>query len=83
METYFFVFLQVDERKRRLEQHHGEIQTLKVSWLALLNELLASINDKFSTFFAALGCAGEVSLDYEKEVKFICSWNLKGMVGSW
>lgn len=58
---------QVDERKRRLEQHHGEIQTLKVSWIALLNELLASINDKFSTFFAALGCAGEVSLDYEKE----------------
>ncbi|XP_071845736.1 structural maintenance of chromosomes protein 5-like [Apostichopus japonicus] len=61
---------EVGEKKQHMERHHREIESLKVSWQTQLKELLASINSKFSTFFAKLNCAGEVSLDYEAEEDF-------------
>ncbi|XP_063931554.1 structural maintenance of chromosomes protein 5-like [Zophobas morio] len=40
----------------------NEIGALKVTWLTPLNEMLKEVNEKFSTFFRSIGCAGEVLL---------------------
>ncbi|XP_022244453.1 structural maintenance of chromosomes protein 5-like isoform X3 [Limulus polyphemus] len=49
-------------KMQHLEQLKKKIEEIKQLWLPCLEELISHINMKFRKYFAALGCAGEVTL---------------------
>jgi len=60
----------VDDEDLNLNELKAEIEKIKGEWLPPLQELVQKINNSFKTYFAEIGCAGEVELiqneDYDK-----------------
>ncbi|KZT37531.1 P-loop containing nucleoside triphosphate hydrolase protein [Sistotremastrum suecicum HHB10207 ss-3] len=60
----------IEKKERAYLRIEKNINTAKAEWLPALQELVDSINEKFSAAFDRIGCAGEVRIseneDYEK-----------------
>ncbi|XP_014701482.3 structural maintenance of chromosomes protein 5 isoform X2 [Equus asinus] len=54
-------------KKVELDQYRESISQVKERWLNPLKELVEKINEKFSSFFSSMQCAGEVDLHTENE----------------
>jgi len=53
---------EISRKKGSNADYWKNIQRIKEQWIPQISELVESINDKFSTFFRGMNCAGEVSL---------------------
>ncbi|KAJ7335530.1 hypothetical protein JRQ81_013471 [Phrynocephalus forsythii] len=64
--------LELEEKKKELDNYRQNISQVKERWLNPLKQLVDQINEKFSHFFSSMQCAGEVDLhtaneeDYDK-----------------
>ncbi|XP_019586163.1 structural maintenance of chromosomes protein 5 isoform X1 [Rhinolophus sinicus] len=54
-------------KKDELDKYRENISQVKERWLNPLKELVGKINEKFSSFFSSMQCAGEVDLHIENE----------------
>ncbi|XP_021007402.1 structural maintenance of chromosomes protein 5 isoform X3 [Mus caroli] len=54
-------------KKVELDEYRENISQVKERWLNPLKELVEKINEKFSSFFSSMQCAGEVDLHTENE----------------
>uniref|UniRef100_A0A671EF33 Structural maintenance of chromosomes protein 5 n=1 Tax=Rhinolophus ferrumequinum TaxID=59479 RepID=A0A671EF33_RHIFE len=54
-------------KKVELDKYRENISQVKERWLNPLKELVEKINEKFSSFFSSMQCAGEVDLHTENE----------------
>ncbi|XP_054843000.1 structural maintenance of chromosomes protein 5 isoform X2 [Eublepharis macularius] len=59
--------LELQEKKKELNDFRQNISQVKEKWLNPLKELVDRINNKFSSFFRSMHCAGEVDLHTENE----------------
>ncbi|XP_022091241.1 structural maintenance of chromosomes protein 5-like [Acanthaster planci] len=57
----------VERSQQQMDRKLSEIDDMKQHWKEDLNGLIADINQQFSNFFEAMGCAGEVKLQYDSE----------------
>nr|XP_056703901.1 structural maintenance of chromosomes protein 5 [Euleptes europaea] len=62
--------LELQEKKKELEDFRQNISQVKEKWLNPLKQLVDRINDKFSSFFSSMHCAGEVDLHTENEEEY-------------
>lgn len=53
----------LEDANKSLGSMDKDVQSAKRQWLEPLQELIGKINEKFSSAFARIGCAGEVSID--------------------
>lgn len=51
-----------EKKKQKLDDHQSNYEQLKNDWLQKVEDMIKDINEKFSTLFMQLKCAGEVSL---------------------
>nr|CAD2175682.1 unnamed protein product [Meloidogyne enterolobii] len=58
----------------------NKMDTELASWLEQLRPMIDSINEKFSQFFATLGCVGEVRFDEPENKYSISEYGIKIMV---
>ncbi|TFK43988.1 P-loop containing nucleoside triphosphate hydrolase protein [Crucibulum laeve] len=60
----------IEERQRKADKVERQIKTARDNWKPALEQLVASIGEKFSAAFDRIGCAGEIRIseheDYEK-----------------
>lgn len=54
----------IAENTDKIERMAKEIEELKEKWLQPLQQLIEKINTNFSSYFAAMDCAGEVTLSH-------------------
>ncbi|KAM9641910.1 structural maintenance of chromosomes protein 5 isoform 2-T2 [Trichechus inunguis] len=54
-------------KKVELDKYRENISQVKERWLNPLKELVEKINEKFSSFFSSMQCAGEVDLHTDNE----------------
>ena len=52
----------IERRHRNINEKMQTMTELKDAWMENLNRLISRINDNFSSHFASMGFAGEVSL---------------------
>ncbi|XP_060093430.1 structural maintenance of chromosomes protein 5 [Heteronotia binoei] len=62
--------LELQEKKKELNDFRQNISQVKEKWLNPLKQLVDRINDKFSSFFSSMQCAGEVDLHTENEEEY-------------
>ncbi|XP_044302315.1 structural maintenance of chromosomes protein 5 isoform X3 [Varanus komodoensis] len=62
--------LELEEKKKELDNYKQNISEVKERWLNPLKQLVDKINEKFSSFFSSMQCAGEVDLYTEKEEEY-------------
>ncbi|XP_077200942.1 structural maintenance of chromosomes protein 5 [Paroedura picta] len=62
--------LELQEKKKELDEFRQNISQVKEKWLNPLKQLIDQINDKFSSFFSSMQCAGEVDLHTENEEEY-------------
>ncbi|XP_053154068.1 structural maintenance of chromosomes protein 5 isoform X2 [Hemicordylus capensis] len=62
--------LELEEKKKELEDYRKNISQVKERWLNPLKQLVDKINEKFSTFFSSMQCAGEVDLHTDNEEEY-------------
>ena len=53
---------QVTALGENVQKHRTETDVVKQRWLGPLTDIIGQINTNFSGYFAAMRCAGEVSL---------------------
>ncbi|KAM9829174.1 structural maintenance of chromosomes protein 5 [Syngnathus typhle] len=58
------------EKNAAFTAFRQKMSQAKENWLNPLKQLLEQINDKFSDFFHAIKCAGEVDLHFENEEEY-------------
>ena len=58
----------MEKSKEWIERQQAEIDNVAQMWKEELNRLISEVSQKFSNFFEAMGCAGEVKLQFENEV---------------
>ncbi|XP_063151213.1 structural maintenance of chromosomes protein 5 isoform X2 [Candoia aspera] len=79
--------VELEEKKKELDSYRQNISEVKERWLNPLKQMIDQINEKFSSFFRSMQCAGEIDLHTENEeeydkygirirVKFRCSTEL-------
>ncbi|KAM8792563.1 structural maintenance of chromosomes protein 5, partial [Eudromia elegans] len=61
---------ELEEKKNVLENYKQNISQVKEKWLSPLKNLVEQINEKFSSFFSSMQCAGEVDLHVENEEEY-------------
>uniref|UniRef100_A0A8D0GQR5 Structural maintenance of chromosomes protein 5 n=1 Tax=Sphenodon punctatus TaxID=8508 RepID=A0A8D0GQR5_SPHPU len=61
---------ELEQKKNDLEKYRQDISQAKERWLNPLKQLVEQINEKFSHFFSAMQCAGEVDLHAENEEEY-------------
>lgn len=54
----------IEEKIVQQEKMSKEIEELQKKWLQPLEQLIEKINANFSAYFAAMDCAGEVTLSH-------------------
>lgn len=57
-----------------VEQQSSDLETVKKTWLEPLRELVASVNEKFSSYFSQMKCAGQVRLKEHDTVRRQTVW---------
>ncbi|XP_071794397.1 structural maintenance of chromosomes protein 5-like isoform X1 [Asterias amurensis] len=57
----------MEKSKEWIERQQAEIDNVAQMWKEELNRLISEVSQKFSNFFEAMGCAGEVKLQFENE----------------
>ncbi|XP_066470209.1 structural maintenance of chromosomes protein 5 [Tiliqua scincoides] len=62
--------LELEGKKKELEDYRQSISQVKEQWLNPLKQLIDQINEKFSSFFRSMQCAGEVDLHTENEEEY-------------
>lgn len=62
--------LDLEGKKKELEDYRQSISQVKEQWLNPLKQLIDQINEKFSSFFRSMQCAGEVDLHTENEEEY-------------
>ncbi|XP_007441975.1 structural maintenance of chromosomes protein 5 isoform X1 [Python bivittatus] len=62
------VTIELEEKKKELDSYRQNISQVKERWLNPLKQMVDQINEKFSSFFSSMQCAGEVDLHTENEV---------------
>ncbi|KAJ6669575.1 hypothetical protein lerEdw1_000124 [Lerista edwardsae] len=62
--------LELEGKKKELEDYRKSISQVKEQWLNPLKQLVDQINEKFSSFFRSMQCAGEVDLHTENEEEY-------------
>ncbi|XP_067207450.1 structural maintenance of chromosomes protein 5 [Linepithema humile] len=67
----------IEEKTVELEKISKEIEELKKKWLQPLEELVEKINANFSAYFAAMDCAGEVTLSHGENPMDFDQYGLK------
>ncbi|KAM8983398.1 structural maintenance of chromosomes protein 5 [Ara ararauna] len=60
----------LEEKKKELDNYRQNISQVKERWLNPLKKLIEQINEKFSNFFSAMQCVGEVDLHVENEEEY-------------
>ncbi|XP_054253445.1 structural maintenance of chromosomes protein 5 [Indicator indicator] len=60
----------LEEKKNELDNYKQNISQVKERWLNPLKKLIEQINEKFSYFFNAMQCVGEVDLHVENEEEY-------------
>ncbi|KAM9207536.1 structural maintenance of chromosomes protein 5 isoform 2-T2 [Dugong dugon] len=58
---------ELKRKKVELDKYRENISQVKERWLNPLKELVEKINEKFSSFFSSMQCAGEVDLHTDNE----------------
>lgn len=58
----------VKTKTSELDKMRNEIEVLKEKWLSPLEQMIEKINTNFSSYFAAMDCAGEVTLAHGENV---------------
>ncbi|XP_074850880.1 structural maintenance of chromosomes protein 5 isoform X4 [Carettochelys insculpta] len=61
---------ELEEKKNELDSYRQNISQVKERWLTPLKQLVEQINEKFSSFFSSMQCAGEVDLHTENEEEY-------------
>ncbi|XP_077792069.1 structural maintenance of chromosomes protein 5 isoform X2 [Podarcis muralis] len=62
--------VELEEKKKELDDYRQNISQAKEKWLNPLKQLVEQINEKFSGFFSSMQCAGEVDLHTENEEEY-------------
>ncbi|XP_015276006.1 PREDICTED: structural maintenance of chromosomes protein 5 isoform X2 [Gekko japonicus] len=62
--------LELQEKQKELDDFRQNISQVKERWLNPLKQLVDRINEKFSSFFSSMQCAGEVDLHTENEEEY-------------
>ncbi|XP_048359793.1 structural maintenance of chromosomes protein 5 isoform X1 [Sphaerodactylus townsendi] len=62
--------LELQEKKEELDDFRQSISQVKEKWLNPLKQLVDQINDKFSSFFSSMQCAGDVDLHTENKEEY-------------
>ncbi|XP_061484198.1 structural maintenance of chromosomes protein 5 isoform X2 [Rhineura floridana] len=62
--------VELEEKKKELDDYRQNISQVKERWLSPLKQLVDQINEKFSGFFRSMQCAGEVDLHTENEEEY-------------
>ncbi|KAH0628277.1 hypothetical protein JD844_009194 [Phrynosoma platyrhinos] len=62
--------LELEQGKKELDNYRQNISQVKERWLNPLKELVEQINERFSSFFSSMQCAGEVDLHTENEEEY-------------
>ncbi|KAL8203255.1 UNVERIFIED_CONTAM: Structural maintenance of chromosomes protein 5 [Gekko kuhli] len=62
--------LELQEKQKELDDFRQNISQVKEKWLNPLKQLVDRINEKFSSFFSSMQCAGEVDLHTENEEEY-------------
>ncbi|XP_070598754.1 structural maintenance of chromosomes protein 5 isoform X2 [Erythrolamprus reginae] len=61
---------ELEEKKKELDSYRQNISQVKESWLNPLKKMIDQINEKFSSFFSSMQCAGEIDLHAENEEEY-------------
>nr|XP_008101503.1 PREDICTED: structural maintenance of chromosomes protein 5 isoform X2 [Anolis carolinensis] len=61
---------QLEKDQKELENYRKNISQVKEKWLNPLKQLVDQINERFSSFFSSMQCAGEVDLHTENEEEY-------------
>ncbi|XP_053989694.1 LOW QUALITY PROTEIN: structural maintenance of chromosomes protein 5 [Hylaeus volcanicus] len=87
LHEYEKVETEICELKEFIQKKTGEIetltqrvQTLREKWLQPLSIIVEKINSNFSSYFSAMGCAGEVILVQPENIMDFDKYGLKIMV---
>ncbi|XP_072260268.1 structural maintenance of chromosomes protein 5 isoform X2 [Pyxicephalus adspersus] len=59
--------VELNQKKKELEDYRQKISKVKQDWLTPLKHLVEKINEQFSSFFSSMQCVGEVDLHTENE----------------
>ncbi|XP_032068719.1 structural maintenance of chromosomes protein 5 isoform X1 [Thamnophis elegans] len=61
---------ELEEKKKELDSYRRDISQVKERWLNPLKKMVDQINEKFSSFFSSMHCAGEIDLHKENEEEY-------------
>ncbi|XP_070794736.1 structural maintenance of chromosomes protein 5 isoform X2 [Pituophis catenifer annectens] len=61
---------ELEEKKKELDTYRRNISQVKERWLNPLKKMVDQINEKFSSFFSSMQCAGEIDLHAENEEEY-------------
>uniref|UniRef100_A0A8C5RV53 Structural maintenance of chromosomes protein 5 n=1 Tax=Laticauda laticaudata TaxID=8630 RepID=A0A8C5RV53_LATLA len=61
---------ELEEKKKELDSYRKNISQVKERWLNPLKKMIDKINEKFSSFFSSMQCAGEIDLHAENEEEY-------------
>ncbi|XP_058021578.1 structural maintenance of chromosomes protein 5 isoform X1 [Ahaetulla prasina] len=61
---------ELEEKKKELVRYRRNISQVKERWLNPLKKMVDQINEKFSSFFSSMQCAGEIDLHAENEEEY-------------
>uniref|UniRef100_A0A2D4GUZ2 Structural maintenance of chromosomes protein 5 n=3 Tax=Micrurus corallinus TaxID=54390 RepID=A0A2D4GUZ2_MICCO len=61
---------ELEEKKKELDSYRKNISQVKERWLNPLKKMIDQINEKFSSFFSSMQCAGEIDLHTENEEEY-------------
>ncbi|KAK9408195.1 structural maintenance of chromosomes protein 5 [Crotalus adamanteus] len=62
--------IELEEKKKELDSYRRNISQVKERWLNPLKQMIEQINEKFSSFFSSMQCAGEIDLHTENEEEY-------------
>lgn len=54
----------IQQHTQELETTQKKMETLRAQWLEPLSKTVEKINSNFSSYFSAMSCAGEVTLEH-------------------
>uniref|UniRef100_A0A670ZYQ5 Structural maintenance of chromosomes protein 5 n=1 Tax=Pseudonaja textilis TaxID=8673 RepID=A0A670ZYQ5_PSETE len=61
---------ELEGKKKELNSYRKNISQVKERWLNPLKKMIDKINEKFSSFFSSMQCAGEIDLHAENEEEY-------------
>ncbi|XP_076240283.1 structural maintenance of chromosomes 5 isoform X2 [Calliopsis andreniformis] len=67
----------IEKKTQELETTARNMETLRTKWLQPLSKIVEQINSNFSTYFSAMGCAGEVALEHGENSMDFAQYGLK------